>query len=934
MNDEQTIYISPEDDLTTVRERLEQVQSRNVTLVVPAQTQLRSHVAWKLLNARARKLGKEVLVVSSDPQVRSVAHAVKFTVAHSLEATQQSYSKPVSRPTRANISRYARNGTPLQRSSGDTARRHSTNGLRRQSETSERSTTRGPRDSRSLREQPTPQSTDDPQRTTLLEEPASATFGAPPAQAYPSHNQQSYNDYPQYDSTPPIHPLTPEQAEEEPDMLVEDYERARDIRRAASRPENSQTEQASAAIDDEQEDLLEPEPMPDENAMPPATPTALRIPETELPDEPQTSIEPQADDIEDMSTIQMSPLPEQQGHAFIEDFTTDEPASFHDEIEVVDDISSMETRFIEPQPIEYVDNDDVAIPHSPPPYSRREPARGAAHANQQEDNFGHFGRSNTAARRPHATGYVSPDKGNTNRPWQEALENDDDLPLEERATRLEEQHAPDHHAPSRTGREPRPVQLPIGVDLPAEAHGHGERGTARHLSKRGTMQRSQPLTAEQQVLQTPHSANVQPLRKARRQPILPNNASNRRQRDQRFGRTHRTRSTITTILIVLGLIAVIILLAFIIPTSTITLTLTTHTYDRPLTVTASDNATGDLSNQVMARTINQDFTRQGLEPVTGSKMIDTGLAQGNVCFSNSGTSAVTVPTNTIITTANGVQFKLTAESVFIAGTTCTTSPPDPIVAVQPGETSNVQAGAINTIPATSLDSIAHYNNTTVAKLAGLKVVNLNKTTGGGRQQVSAIASNDLQHARNDLHKQLQNDIDVWLKSLPNNGLAGQAMVTDALVNPPAVGTALSSNATTFQATVKVSVTVLFVDNNDLKAAAIPQIDTALKTDKTLQNYMVANNSIHAIQIRNAKIVGSTTSTLKISYTATARVVTNINAERIRQLSAGKTPDTARSAILAQIPGVTNVESNTDPVLFPTIAFWPAHVTVKLVPSNP
>ena len=42
MSDEQMIYIDPEDDLTNVRSRLEGVESRYVTLVIPAQTQLRS----------------------------------------------------------------------------------------------------------------------------------------------------------------------------------------------------------------------------------------------------------------------------------------------------------------------------------------------------------------------------------------------------------------------------------------------------------------------------------------------------------------------------------------------------------------------------------------------------------------------------------------------------------------------------------------------------------------------------------------------------------------------------------------------------------------------------------------------------------------------------------------------------------------------------
>src|SRR5579859_1151495 len=86
MSEEQTIYISPDDDLTTVRERLEQISARKITLVIPSQTQLRSQTAWKVLYADARKLSKEVVIVSSDPQVRSVAHAGKFRVAHSLES--------------------------------------------------------------------------------------------------------------------------------------------------------------------------------------------------------------------------------------------------------------------------------------------------------------------------------------------------------------------------------------------------------------------------------------------------------------------------------------------------------------------------------------------------------------------------------------------------------------------------------------------------------------------------------------------------------------------------------------------------------------------------------------------------------------------------------------------------------------------------------
>src|SRR6266700_2258311 len=80
MADEQIIYLSPEEELTNVRERLERIPTRRIILVVPTQTQLRSHVSWRLLYARARELNKEVLVISSDRQIRSVVKAVVCSV--------------------------------------------------------------------------------------------------------------------------------------------------------------------------------------------------------------------------------------------------------------------------------------------------------------------------------------------------------------------------------------------------------------------------------------------------------------------------------------------------------------------------------------------------------------------------------------------------------------------------------------------------------------------------------------------------------------------------------------------------------------------------------------------------------------------------------------------------------------------------------------
>src|SRR5262245_56970468 len=103
MADELTIYLSAEEELTSVRERLEQTQARKIILVIPPQTQLRSHVGWRLIYARMREMNKELLVISPDRQVRAVAKSVGFKVAEPNEVPGNR-TRPAShtRPTNIN----------------------------------------------------------------------------------------------------------------------------------------------------------------------------------------------------------------------------------------------------------------------------------------------------------------------------------------------------------------------------------------------------------------------------------------------------------------------------------------------------------------------------------------------------------------------------------------------------------------------------------------------------------------------------------------------------------------------------------------------------------------------------------------------------------------------------------------------------------------
>ncbi len=224
MSDELTIYINPEDDLTTVRERLEQILASRLTMVIPPQTQLRSHVAWKLLYARAQELGKEVVIVTSDPQVRSIAHAVKFKVAHSLETLpatgKYGLGQPAGRTNSAGSTRTKTSATTSPRSSSAKASSEPRSARNRRGASNTRaSRARMPEPGWHEDLEHHPQAED-----TIKTDTGSLAFDDLQKQHSPSYDFRIH-------TLPSIHPLSDQI--EEPDLLVEDYKQTQDIRLAA-----------------------------------------------------------------------------------------------------------------------------------------------------------------------------------------------------------------------------------------------------------------------------------------------------------------------------------------------------------------------------------------------------------------------------------------------------------------------------------------------------------------------------------------------------------------------------------------------------------------------------------------------------------------------------------------------------------------------------
>ena len=909
MSDEQTIYISQEDDLTTIRERLENVSSRRVTLVIPSHTQLRSHVAWKLLYARSRELGKEVLIVSSDPQVRSVAHAVKFKVAHSLESTPQGRSRPAARPTRSTNGR----SKPQVGKAGmlkNSAR--STNSLRPQPPEPEEEVWYSPTPERrsaiSTSRKEADYHIEDVDGDEITDASISPRYGRtekPQQQPFEYHI-----DSPSTLSS--IRPVPAEQIEEDADMLTADYEQAQTIRQAASRGAKQ-----PADIPSTPDITSRVSPLENRGSL------SRRKPRQFL-DEPFVHEE----------DSQPALAREQRGNATIEDKDTQE-AGAEDMADMPTSVLDAETpKSVLGSEIEYNADNDYLPPASEPGTQgswNRPETLGEKEA--QPDTLRRVQGARPGSGRSGFLPPLAPAEGNARR--------ERPTPIEDYNTQINPRPfiEPQTSSVSRTGREPDPVQLPAaprGAPRPIDTRGTGRRSGDLRVGATGAP--SGPRSGDLRVGGTgapsgPRSGDLRsrgagatrPAAKAQRPPAG-QIASSTRQPARRAPR--RRIGSILLVAAVLILLLALALLIYAVPAAQVTLTVAGHNYAHAVALTASPNGS---AGTVASRSLVQEFRKKGSEPATGSKMLGTAKSKGFVCFTNKSDASVEIPTGSIVSASNGVQFVTTADGVVLANNTCVNDPLTfPIQAVKAGETGNVLAGSVTVIPDNSLDTIAKYNKVATSSLK-LSVSNSEDIKGGGMQPVPAVADKDLNNAKTDLSNQLKGDIDGWVQSLSKDGVTGNVATDATLVDAPPKDSTLDTG-TTFPAEVAVRATVLFVSNSDLQSAVLSQLTTEISKDKNYSGYTVAQDAKPPVVISQLKKQVNANS-LQLNLNATAQAIPIIPKETVQKIVSGKTPGEARKLLLTNIRGAQDARIQVTPGFFPWVSWWPAHIDVTILPGS-
>lgn len=946
MSDEKlTIYISPEEDLTSVRERLEKLSARFITLVIPTETQLRSHVAWKLLRARVRELGKEVQIVSDSAQVRSVARDVNFKVASSLEAAPTGKSRPPSRSGRGPGGKGRPTGS-IQRPLG----RRSTS-LR-----SPEATGRWlPTDSRPFE----PLSSEH----AILEDDDLSHDAAP--SSAPSFNDnfpmtpekgQDFG-FQRIGTSPSIRPLSPGYLDEEPDLWSEDFREAQNIRESASQSGISVPETSGPT---EHFDRDEESPSSENRFLREAGQPYRMTPFPDLGNDPIDSM----DDA-------LPPPPgqlEQRGAApALENFETQE----HTIMDVPDIPTDVFHGIIEDQGDQ---GDFVAHSDTPSTHELREPI-----AEDEQDRagparpYGIRPRSSRTGRRSSPQPQLPPVTPGL------GFDSDDDLPsVTELPTRMTPQTPPIQPAASgtsRTSKQLPPQEIRRSGGLPSMplsrrsgGLSQGNQGTGKsgalppapsrvsgaispqnkrpssglapaarmsgnlpqNPTRSGTLSPEQARQSSRQLRPgtTPgtKSGGSSPLTTTgRNRAVLsrPGTRPGRGAAPSRQGsparpntkRASRRRSPVPIIIAAVAVLIIVTLalLYWLLPTATVAITLPSQSYSVPVKLVANpSNQTG--AGIVQETILNKDFTTSGTGNATGTTKVGTATAHGTVLFTNNSNQQITIPSNILLSTSNGTQF-VTEDNIALGPkNSALSSQPSFIDAQAAGTSGNVPAHSITIIPANTMKLIQQYNSTVSPSAISLQVTNDAPTTGGGVGSAISVTQKDLDTTQSTLSAQLQNSVNTWLQQqLTPGDVAGKPVITPTLTNAPKVNTIEQDK--TFSATLKESVQVAVVRGTALQAATVAQLNTALSQDKKLQNYQVVPDSRLPVQIPQFTPVSNGLS-LTLNFKPTGTIVPKFSKDAVQTHIVSQSPAEVETTLKSLIPGIQKVQVTLSPSFLP------------------
>ena len=873
MPDEQIIYLDPNDELTRVREKIEEVRARRITMVVPQQTQLRSNVGWRLLHARARELGKEVQVISPDRQVRAVAKAAGFRVGQPADGSLG-----------------GRTRIPASQNPRNVAERK---GMQRQRQPFNR----GPAESQApRRRQPTvppPSPAPEDLPTEIL--PPRNTWvqqenqPAPPQE--PGEPGEHASKQGQEDAYPPIEiieddafdrpyefrideapgaggqpgssrPLAAHPEEEYEDPYMQDYHTARQIRAAHEEGKASRASNPSAI-----------------NEEPTSTFPSSRF---STPPEPGP-VNPFEEEIEEMSP---SGLPEQSGGATFPldvDNIAPDVADIPTQEHVIEDVE---------EPFDSQDFPVAQWDNAP--------------LNLQDDRFS-APAADTGMRGGRRSGKLP-------RTYEE--EDADFLPPVDQSTLMRPKRpAPSGPIGPRRGGN-RGAQVP-----PPQAAARSV--TTRPVSQ--TPRSGQPPAPSQPVTRSRVPAAPPPPRRTRQ-------ASRRR---GRLVTIAVVAVLVLLLLIGVGLFyfGTTATVTITVPSKNLNqnsfkLVASTNTKSKfpnsvasqVLTYNASvpgtGTATGHTSqgNAVASGLVNFTNNGQQLVTVPSGIQLTTTAGNGSISFVTAATAVIAPASSGIPFVPVPVKAQSPGRSGNVAANTITVVPSTSITTI--AQASTLSPSQIN------------LSVTNPSALTGGGATQVPAVTQNDLQALRNSLHRQLQdQIKTWLHKQLHQG-DIAGKFFPDVVDSAQPLPQEQLIQAPAAGNALSSK--TFTGTLRVTVKVLVVRSTSLVAAARSRLNGVarpyvLPTQALIQTTIVSSSA------------SSDGQTITITMSASGQAILPVDKQAVGMYIAGKTKDQASNAIIngdAGPRGVQKVEITISPSFLGIMPFRSDNIHIDVKPGIP
>ncbi len=881
MADEQIIYLSPEEELTNVRGRLEQIPSKRIILVIPQQTQLRSLVGWRLLHSRARELNKDILVISSDRQIRSVVKAAGFRVADSLASTPSpGKSRAEGRSGRTNA---GNKPTPHLRGTANrgAANQQTAQPDSRQANPPEASMASLPpiqpvQDFPSISDLPTIDyelETNKPRDNEPTTRGSSSPTSSSSSSTFDTRNRQFGPNYEyRVGEVPPIHPLMPETDEEDPDFWGEDIDHAQNLRNAAQQEQD--------------DDEMLPPP---QNMAPP--PSASQF-------QNNASFEESIHDpLAFMDDIPSSPLPEQRGSVAFDDLDEDKP-----------DIGDYPTDVIPEGSIEDL-GDQGDIVDSPRSWTDM----------MQEDERDTQGPPRVHGMRPRSsrTGGMQPP------PPQEEFEDED-----------EDELPPIYDQPTRVQPPPLRPAMPPAASAGDRTFSGTQKGPKPVALPQNRPAQSRTTQQKQQKQQKPASTSTrsrQPVRAGvGRTGAAQSNRAKSAARPQQKG----SNAGIISIAIVILIFLIIGAIVYLVPSADVTVGVPFRNFSQNMTLSASKTSKQHAAlGTVQGQTLTYDTSVSDKAAPTGSAAVGNAQATGSVTFTNKSSQLIEIPTGMQLSTSSGVTFITTLDvKLPSANSGSSYTPPVTVQAQNPGTVGNVPAHSIVKITASGQQLLQQFNPG-LASPSDLTVTNPSPTTGGGAGKATSLSSGDVNTLKAKLHTQAQTKLNDWLtKQLHPGDQAGKPVSVETVSTTPAVGTVITNG--TFSETLKLHATVLVVRNAAIQSAASANMNASVSKNKLDAGYTLYEpQQLTITHMKN--VAASDGSTLKLSFAAAGQIIPTISVQQIRGLLTGKRASEVQSTLTGPggIPGVINGSAVVHPSFFPWLPFLSSHINVHIVPAQ-